>query len=80
MGDPVSPAPESFETALTELESIVERMESGQLALQESLAAHRRGAELLRYCQMALQDAEQQVKILEDDLLQNFSSGDDDPS
>lgn len=69
--------PESFEAALAELEAIVGRMEGGQLALQESLDVHRRGAELLRYCQAALQDAEQQVKILEDDLLQTFSGAND---
>lgn len=74
---PPPPPPENFESALAELEAIVARMESGQLSLQESLAAHRRGAELLRYCQAALQDAEQQVKILEDDLLRNFSGATD---
>lgn len=77
MGEPTPAEPESFESALAELEAIVERMESGQLPLQDSLKAHRRGAELLRYCQAALQDAEQQVKILEDDLLRNFSGASD---
>lgn len=77
MSEPDPPVSESFEAALAELEGIVERMESGQLALQDSLAAHRRGAELLRYCQSALQDAEQQVKILEDDLLRSFSGAND---
>ncbi len=76
MTDPTSVPPESFETALAELEATVARMESGQLTLQESLAAHKRGAELLRYCQAALQDAEQQVKILEGGVLQNFSGAD----
>ena len=36
-------------------------METGELPLQESLAAYKRGAELLAYCQTALKDAEQQV-------------------
>ena len=63
----------SFETALAELEELVGRMESGELPLKESLAAYKRGAELLAYCQSALKDAEQQVQILEKGLLQPFA-------
>lgn len=76
MPDEIHPQPESFEIALAELEATVARMEGGQLSLQESLAAYKRGAELLRYCQAALQDAEQQVKILEGEVLQNFGGAD----
>jgi len=69
--------PTSFEAALTELETIVAAMEAGQMPLEASLAAYKRGAELLQYCQAALQDAQQQVRILEADTLKNFSpSGD----
>ncbi|TMG98340.1 MAG: exodeoxyribonuclease VII small subunit [Betaproteobacteria bacterium] len=64
--------PASFEAALAELEEIVASMESGQLPLQESLAAYKRGAELLAYCQAALKDAEQQVLILEKGVLKTF--------
>jgi exodeoxyribonuclease VII small subunit len=64
----------SFESALSELEKIVTSMEAGQLPLEQSLAAYKRGAELLKYCQGALQDAQQQVKILEDDVLKNFGA------
>src|SRR5438876_11510900 len=46
--------PASFEAALAELENIVATMEGGQLPLAESLAAYKRGAELLQYCQGAL--------------------------
>ena len=63
----------SFETALAELEELVGRMESGELPLKESLAAYKRGAELLAFCQSALKDAEQQVQILEKGLLQPFA-------
>ncbi|HSQ82105.1 MAG TPA: exodeoxyribonuclease VII small subunit [Casimicrobiaceae bacterium] len=63
-------APSSFETALAELEEIVGRMEAGDLPLQESLAAYKRGAELLVYCQAALKDAQQQVQVLEKGILQ----------
>jgi len=64
----------SFESALEELESLVSRMESGELPLKESLAAYKRGAELLAYCQAALKDAEQQVQVLEKGLLQPLAS------
>ncbi len=57
--------PENFESALAELESIVAKMEEGQLPLAESLDAYKRGAFLLQYCQAALKDAEQQIEILE---------------
>ncbi|MGC1818930.1 MAG: exodeoxyribonuclease VII small subunit [Casimicrobiaceae bacterium] len=67
--------PSSFEAALAELEEIVGRMEGGELPLQESLAAYKRGAELLAYCQAALKDAQQQVQILEKGMLQPFRPG-----
>jgi len=67
-------SPRSFESALEELESLVSRMESGELPLKESLAAYKRGAELLAYCQAALKDAEQQVQVLEKGLLQPLAS------
>jgi exodeoxyribonuclease VII small subunit len=70
----------SFEEALTELEELVSRMESGDLPLAESLAAYKRGAELLAYCQSALKDAQQQVQVLEKGLLQPFAPGDADDS
>ena len=63
----------TFESSLAELEEIVSAMEAGQLPLEKSLAAYKRGAELLKFCQGALQDAQQQVKILEDGVLKNFT-------
>jgi exodeoxyribonuclease VII small subunit len=77
-------APQSFEAALAELESIVATMEGGQLPLTESLAAYRRGALLLQFCQAALKDAQQQVQVLEKGVLKTFDaatveSGDDAP-
>jgi exodeoxyribonuclease VII small subunit len=68
--------PQSFEAALAEIESIVAAMEAGQLPLEQSLSAYKRGAELLQYCQARLQEAQQQVKILEAGTLKNFD-GDD---
>lgn len=64
----------TFEAALTELEKIVESMESGEMPLEQSLAAYKRGAELLKFCQSALRDAQQQVKVLEDSFLKNFDA------
>jgi exodeoxyribonuclease VII small subunit len=70
--------PGSFESALSELEALVARMESGDLTLEQSLSAYKRGATLLQYCQGALNDAQQQVKILEAGVLKDFSSANDD--
>ena len=67
-------APPSFEAALAELEAIVATMEGGQLPLQESLAAYRRGALLLQFCQTALKDAQQQVQVLEKGVLKSFDA------
>jgi exodeoxyribonuclease VII small subunit len=72
-------SPPSFEAALAELEAIVGRMESGELPLRESLAAYKRGAALLAFCQAALKDAQQQVQVLEKGVLRPFvpDEGDD---
>jgi exodeoxyribonuclease VII small subunit len=59
----------SFEQALGELEKIVSRMESGELSLEQALAAHKRGLELARFCQQRLEGAQQQVKVLEGEVL-----------
>ena len=68
----------TYESALAELESIVARMEDGQLSLEQSLSAYKRGAELLKFCQAQLADAQQQVKVLEAGVLKNFAGDDDD--
>lgn len=72
-----SQKPESFEAALAELEAIVAGMEAGQMPLEASLTAYKRGAELLQYCQAALQAAQQQVRILEANTLQNIPADGD---
>ena len=53
-----------FEATLSELETLVERMESGDLSLEDSLAAFERGVKLTRECQSALSEAELRVKTL----------------
>ncbi len=72
MSKPSKSQPQTFESALAELERIVDGMEAGQLPLEQSLAAYKRGAELLKFCQSQLADAQQQVKILEDNVLKHF--------
>ena len=53
-----------FEHSLATLESLVERMESGELSLEDSLSAFEQGIQLTKSCQQALKDAEQRVRIL----------------
>ncbi len=63
----------SFEAALAELEQVVADMEAGKLSLEDSLAAYQRGADLLQQCRGRLEDAQQQVRILEEGTLKNFT-------
>jgi exodeoxyribonuclease VII small subunit len=53
-----------FEQALIELESLVERLEHGDLPLDEALRTFERGVALTRHCQACLQAAHQKVEIL----------------
>lgn len=64
----------SFEQALDELDALVRRMESGELTLDESIAAYKRGAELARLCQSKLAQAELDIRQLEGDLLKPLDS------
>jgi exodeoxyribonuclease VII small subunit len=66
----------NFEQALEELEALVRRMESGELTLDESITANRRGAELARYCQTRLAQAELEIKQLEGELLKPLDPAD----
>ena len=55
-----------FESALEELEALVEKMESGELSLDESMGHFQRGIELTRHCQAVLERAQQTVEQLLD--------------
>lgn len=55
-----------FERSLDALEALVEKMEQGQMSLEESLAAYERGVGLYRRCQKALEQAELRVRLLSD--------------
>lgn len=69
----------SFEAAMTELQSIVQNMENGQLSLEDSLKQFERGVSLVSSSQSKLQQAEQKVQILMEQQgqqqLQNFTEG-----
>jgi exodeoxyribonuclease VII small subunit len=56
--------PADFEQALAELESLVERLEKGDLPLEEALQTFERGIALTRHCQASLAAAQQKVEIL----------------
>lgn len=62
---PPSPVAQ-FETSLDELEQLVQKMEKGDLSLDDSLAAYERGVGLYRQCQGALEQAELRVRLLSD--------------
>ena len=53
-----------FEQSLSDLQQLVERLESGELSLEDSLSAFEQGIGLTRECQAALAQAEQKVQIL----------------
>jgi exodeoxyribonuclease VII small subunit len=52
----------SFEAALKELEAIVQRLEQGQVDLEESIAVYSRGVQLKRHCENKLKAAEQKIE------------------
>ena len=55
-----------FEQSLEELEQLVEKMEAGDLSLDQSLTAYERGVGLYRQCQQALEQAELRVRLVTD--------------
>jgi exodeoxyribonuclease VII small subunit len=71
--EPKPPEEMSFEQALEELDALVRKMESGELGLDDSISAYRRGADLARYCQGRLGAAEQEIRKLDNDVLKSLS-------
>jgi exodeoxyribonuclease VII small subunit len=55
-----------FEAAIAELESIVRRLEEGEMTLEQSLALYERGVQLSRFCHARLEEAERRIEILSD--------------
>lgn len=63
-----------FESAMDTLDSLVSKLETGNLTLEQSLAEFEKGVQLSRYCQKALNDAEQRISILLNDVEEEFKS------
>ena len=53
-----------FEAAIAELETIVKKLEEGDLALEKSLELYERGVQLSRFCHTRLEAAEKRIEIL----------------
>jgi exodeoxyribonuclease VII small subunit len=71
----------NLEKSLSDLEALVEELESGDLPLDKAMKKFEQGIKLTRSCQSALKDAEQRVEILlksagGEESLQEFDSGD----
>ncbi|HVK93920.1 MAG TPA: exodeoxyribonuclease VII small subunit [Noviherbaspirillum sp.] len=66
--------PASFEEAMAELEQLVAQMEAGELPLDASVAAYKRGSELVKFCAGQLDKVESQVKVLEGEMLKPFAA------
>ncbi|HEY7322567.1 MAG TPA: exodeoxyribonuclease VII small subunit [Candidatus Binatia bacterium] len=56
-----------FESALEELEGVIEQLESGDLSLEDSLTAFEKGVGLVKYCNQKLSEVEQKVELLTKD-------------
>ncbi|HEY4319298.1 MAG TPA: exodeoxyribonuclease VII small subunit [Herbaspirillum sp.] len=65
--------PASFEQAMQELELLVAQMEAGELPLEASVAAYKRGSELVKFCSVQLDKVDHQVKLLEGEMLKPFA-------
>ena len=65
--------PASYEAALEELEQLIERIESGQMPLEQMLAGYQRGASLLSFCRTRLDAVQQQIKVLDDGAVQPWT-------
>jgi len=59
-----TPTIKDFEAAIAELETIVKKLEEGDLALEQSLALYERGVQLSRFCHARLEEAERRIEIL----------------
>ena len=58
------PSIKDFEAAVVELESIVKKLEDGELTLEQSLGLYERGVQLSRFCHARLEEAERRIEIL----------------
>lgn len=58
------PTIKDFEAAIAELESIVKKLEEGDLPLETSLKLYERGVQLSRFCHSRLEEAERRIEVL----------------
>ncbi|MFM6991379.1 MAG: exodeoxyribonuclease VII small subunit [Rhodoferax sp.] len=72
---PSGALPAQYEQAMQELETLVQRMESGDLPLDQLLASYERGAALLQMCRDKLQAVENQIKVLDNGVLKPWNNG-----
>ncbi len=71
--------PTDFESSLEQIETIIRRIEAGEIGLEESLTEYKRGAGLIDRCRKILTDAEQQVESLTRRMLSSEEQGQDEP-
>ena len=60
----MDPTIKDFESAIVELETIVKRMEDGDLTLEKSMELYERGLHLSRFCHSTLESAERRIELL----------------
>lgn len=65
--------PESYESAVLELEQLIASLEGGQLPLDQLLSGYQRGAQLIQYCRSRLQAVQDQIKVLDGDTLKPWT-------
>jgi exodeoxyribonuclease VII small subunit len=61
---PAQTSIKDFEAAIAELETVVKRLEEGELSLEQSLALYERGVTLSKFCHARLEDAERRIELL----------------
>ena len=62
----MDPTIKDFESAIAELDTIVRKMEEGDLTLEKSMELYERGLQLSRFCHAKLEEAERRIEILND--------------
>jgi len=61
---PATTSIKDFEAAIAELETVVKKLEDGDLSLEQSLALNERGVTLSKFCHARLEDAERRIELL----------------
>jgi exodeoxyribonuclease VII small subunit len=64
--------PPTYEAAMKELDQIAERLESGEVPLEQLLAGYQRATVLMQFCKERLQSVEEQIKVLDAGVLKSW--------